>query len=139
VYTHQKLIAALAFSIAKFCAAQPAATDPDVIAGLQSLAETHKTMISGIFYEKPPDAPLPRELYAAVMAMLAEIKRQQAEESGFAALKDSEIFHVLVFLHRMGLMRTSGRPKSRRFIEFLRAQFPQSQDLKREGSRIIVP
>ena len=139
VYTHQKVIAALAFSIAKFCASQPAATDPDVIAGLQSLAETYKTMMSGIFYEKLPEAPPPRELYAAVMAMLAEIKRQQAEQSGFAALKDSKVFHVLVFLHRMGLMRTNGRPKSRRFIEFLRAQFPQSQDLKREESRIIVP
>ena len=139
VYTHQKLIAALAFSIAKFCGSQPAATDPEAIAALQALAETHKTMISGIFYEKPPNAPLPRELYAAVMAMLAEIKREQTEQSGFAALKDSEVFHVLVFLHRMGLMRTNGRPKSRRFIEFLRAQFPQSHDLQREESRIIVP
>ena len=139
VYTHQKLIAALAFSIAKFCASQPTATDPDVISSLQALAETHKTMISGIFYEKAPDGPLARELSAAIMAMLAEIKRQQAEQSGFAALKDSEVFHVLVFLQRMGLMRTNGRPKSRRFIEFLRAQFPQSQELKREESRIIVP
>lgn len=139
VYTHQKLITALVFSIAKFCSSHAAATDPDVVAALQALAETHKTMISGIFYEKPPEAPLPRELYAAIMALLAEIKRQQAEKTGFATLKDSDVFYVLVFLHRMGLLRTNRRPKSRRFIEFLRAQFPQSQDLKREESRIIVP
>jgi hypothetical protein len=139
VYTHQKLIAALAFSVAKFCAAQLGATDPDVLAALQALAETRKTMISGIFYEKPPDAPLPRELYAAVLTLLAEIKKQQAERSGFATLKDTDVFHVLVFLYRMGLLRTNGRPKSRRFIEFLKAQFPQSQDVRREGSRIIVP
>jgi hypothetical protein len=139
VYTHQKLITALAFAIAKFCALQPAATDREVVAALQALAETHKTMISGIFYEQPPEAPLPRELYAAIMALLSEIKRQQAEKTGFASLKDSDAFFVLVFLHRMGLLRTNGRPKSHRFIEFLRAQFPQSQDLKREESRIIVP
>jgi DNA-binding transcriptional LysR family regulator len=139
VYTHQKLIAALTFSIAKFCASQPAATDPDVLAALQAVAETHKTMISGIFYEQPPRSPLPRELYAAVMALLAEIKKQQAEKTGFAALKDSQIFHALVFLYRMGLLRTNSRPKSRRFIEFLRAQFPQSQELKKKESRIIVP
>jgi hypothetical protein len=139
VHTQQKLIAALAFSVAKFCAAQTAATDPDVLAALQSLAETHRTLLSGIFYEKPPEAPLPRELYAAVMALLAEVKKQQAERGGFATLKDTNVFHVLVFLHRMGLLRTNGRPKSRRFVEFLRAQFPQSQESKKEESRIIVP
>jgi hypothetical protein len=54
-------------------------------------------------------------------------------------LKDAEIFYLLVFLYRMGLLRTNGRSRSRRFIEFLRGQFPQSPELKREESRIIVP
>jgi hypothetical protein len=36
-------------------------------------------------------------------------------------------------------LRTNGRPRSRRFIEFLRGQFPGAQELKREESRIIVP
>jgi len=139
VHTQQKLIAALAFSVAKFCATQPAATDPDVMAALQALAETHRTLISGILYEKPPAAPLALELYAAVGALLGEIKKQQAERSAAAVLKDADIFHVLVFLYRMGLLRTNGRPKSRRFIEFLRAQFPQARELKKEESRIIVP
>jgi hypothetical protein len=39
----------------------------------------------------------------------------------------------------MGLLRTNGRPRSRRFIEVLRGQFPGAQELKREESRIIVP
>ena len=39
----------------------------------------------------------------------------------------------------MGLLRTNGRSRSRRYIEFLRSQFPQAQELKREESRIIVP
>jgi hypothetical protein len=39
----------------------------------------------------------------------------------------------------MGLLRTNGRPRSRLFIEFLRGQFPQSPELKREESRIIIP
>jgi len=138
-HTQQRLIAALAFSVAKFSATQPEATDPNVLAALQALAETHRTMISGIFYEKPPDAPLPRELYGAVGALLAEIKKQQVERTGTVAIKDADIFHVLVFLYRMGLLRSNGRPKSRKFIEFLRAQFPQAQELKKEESRLIVP
>ena len=139
VYAQQQLMSALAFSIAKFCAVQPSATDPDVLAALQALAQTYKTLGSGIIYEKPPDAPLPRELYGALIALLTEIKKQQAERANSAAWKDSEVFFLLVFLYRMGLLRTNGRPRSRRFIEFLRAQFSQAPELKREESRIIVP
>lgn len=139
VYTHQQLMAALAFSIAKFCTVQPAAVDTDVLAALQSLAETYKTLSTGIIYEKPPDALLPRELYAALVAFISEVKRQQSERASSALFKDSEIFYLLVFLYRMGLLRTNGRARSRRFIEFLRGQFPQSPELQREESRIIVP
>jgi hypothetical protein len=139
VYTHQQLMAALAFSIAKFCAVQPAAVDADVLAAIHALAQTYKTLSSGIIYEKPPAAPLPRELYAALITLISEIKKQQAERANSAGLKDAELFYLLVFLYRMGLLRTNGRPRSRRFIEFLRGQFPQSPELKREESRIIVP
>ena len=139
VYTHQQLMAAVAFSIAKFCAVQPAAVDADVLAAIQALAQTYKTLSSGIIYEKPPQAPLPRELYSSLMAFISEVKEQQAERSGSVVLKESEVFYLLVFLCRMGLLRTNGRPLSRHFIEFLRGQFPESPELKREESRIILP
>jgi hypothetical protein len=139
VYTHQQLMAALAFSIAKFCAVQPSAVDNDVLAALEALAQTYKTLASGLIYEKPPDAPLPRELYASLTTFLDEIKKQQAERAAASSFKDTEIFYLLVFLYRMGLLRTNGRRRSRRFIEFLRGQFPQTPELQREESRIIVP
>jgi hypothetical protein len=139
LHTHQQLMAAIAFSIAKFCAVQPAAHDADVLSAIQSLAETYKTLDSGILYQKPPEAPLPRELYAALAAYLDEVKKQLAEQAGPVKLADVDVFYLLVFLHRMGLLRTNGRPRSRRYIEFLRSQFPQAQELKREESRIIVP
>jgi hypothetical protein len=139
VHTHQQLMAALAFSIAKFCAVQPAAVDNDVLTAIQALAQTYKTLSSGIIYEKPPDAPFPRELYAALIAFISEVKKQQAERANSTSLKDMDLFYLWVFLYRMGLLRTNGRPRSRRFIEFLRSQFPQAPELKREESRIIVP
>lgn len=139
VHTHQQLMAATAFSIAKFCAAQPSAVDNDILAALEALAQTYKTLSSGLIYEKPPQAPLPAELYAVLIAFLNEIKKQQAEWATSASFRDTEIFYLLVFLYRMGLLRTNGRPRSRLFIEFLRGQFPQAPELKREESRIIVP
>jgi hypothetical protein len=145
IYTHQNLLSGIAFTVAKFAAAHPATTDPDVLAALQTLAETSKTLNSGIIYEKPPDAPLPRELYDALAAFLNEARQQSSGRPGSSALasptpvKDSEIFSLLVFLYRMGLLRTNGRPRARRFLEFLRGQFSDAPELKREESRIIVP
>lgn len=138
IHAHGQFLSAVAFSIAKFCAMQTAATDPDVLAALRALAETYKTLVSGIFYEQPPAAPVQRELYDALSAFLTEVK-QQATQTSIGTVKDSEIFHLLVFLFRMGQLRTNGRPRSRSFIEFLRGQFPGAQELQREQSRIIVP
>lgn len=139
MYAYQNVLSGIAFAAAKFCAAYPDATDSDVLAALMSLAETYKTLSSGIVYEKPPVAPVQRELYAALYTFLNEAKQQPPEDPGQPRIKDSEIFARLVFLYRMGLLRTNGRPKARRFIEFLRGQFPAAPELKREESRIIVP
>lgn len=138
IRVHGQLLSASAFTIAKFCAAHPAASDPDVLAALRALAEMHKTLASGILYEQPPVVRVQHELYDSLSAFLKQTK-QQATQASFASVKDSEIFQLLVFLFRMGLLRTNGRPRSRRFIEFLRRQFPGAQELKREESRIIAP
>lgn len=139
IHRQGPLLSALAFTIAKFCSSQPSATDPDVIAALQSASETYRTLGSGILYERAPEIPVQRELYTAISEFLTKVRDQQATAEGIGPVKDTEIFQSLVFLYRMGLLRTNGRPRARRFIEFLRGQFPASQELKREESRIIVP
>ena len=137
VHANGQLLSALAFTVAKFCAQPHAASDPDVLASLQSLTETYKTLSTGIIYEQRPTVPVQGELYDTLSAFLADTKQKMAQPGG--PIKDSEIFQLLVFLFRMGLLRANGRPRSRRFIEFLRGQFPGAQQLQREESRIIVP
>jgi hypothetical protein len=139
LHLHQQLMAAFAFTIAKFCVAHHDATDTDVLATIEAFAETYKTLMTGIYYEKPPDGKLRRELYDALTAFVAEVKQAQAQHGTSGALKDADIFYLLVFLYRMGLLRTNGRLRSRRYIEFLRGQFPETQELKRDESRIIMP
>ncbi|HTP69277.1 MAG TPA: hypothetical protein VMJ35_10275 [Dongiaceae bacterium] len=138
IQVHGQFLSAVAFTIAKFAASQPAATDPDVLAALLSLAETYKTLTSGIVYEQPPVIPVQRELYDSLSAFLNDVK-QQSTAASVPPPKDLEIFQLLVFLYRMGLLRTNGRPRARKFIEFLRGQFPGAKELKHEESRIIVP
>ena len=139
LHTHQPLMAALAFTTAKACMAQPSATDPDVLAALRALAETYKTLISGIYYERVPDIPVQREIYAAMTAVLDDLRQKQVAAGTVDTLKNQDIFYVMIFLFRMGLLRSNGRLRSRRFIEFLRGQFPQAEALKREEPRIILP
>jgi hypothetical protein len=139
INTHQDLLSGLAFTAAKFSAAHPATSDPDVLAALETLAETYKTLASGILYEKPPDGTLGRELYGALAQFLNESKQQAAERAAAPPAKDSEVFSLLVFLYRMGLLRTNGRPRARLYVEFLRGQFPAAPELQREESRIIMP
>ena len=139
LHTHQQLMAALALQMAKFAAHKPSAADPDALAALAALAATYKTLQSGLLYEKAPEIPVQRDLYLALSRFLTEIKGKAAQSGNASALKDVTIFQVIVFLYRMGLLRSNGRPRSRRFIEFLRGQFPQADELKREEPRIIVP
>jgi len=62
---------------------------------------------------------------------------------GYSRLRDSEVLKALVFLLRMGMARSSGRPKSRAFVDFLFAQFPEKSEgvaaPEDAGRRIIVP
>ena len=139
LHSQQQLMSLLAFQIAKFASGQPTATDPDVLAAVAALAGTYKTLQSGLLYEKVPEIPMQRDLYLALTKFLDEIKKEAIEKGNSAAVKDSSVFHVAVFLYRMGSLRSNGRPRSRRFIEFLRRQFPQSEQPKPEEPRIVVP
>ena len=138
LHSQQQLMSLLAFQIAKFASGQPTATDPDVLAAVAARAGTYKTLQSGLLYEKVPEIPMRRDLYLALTKFLDEIKKEAIEKGNSAAVKDSSVFHIAVFLHRMGSLRSNGRPRSRRFIEFLCRQFPPSQP-KPEEPRIVVP
>ena len=56
-----------------------------------------------------------------------------------SALKESDVFRLLVFLLRICKQETNGRPRSRAFLDFLRARFPLPRRAAKETSRIIMP
>lgn len=139
IRARQPVVSGLGFTVLKYARDNAALADGDVLAAVTSLAEAYRTLGSGIYYEKPPEAPLAHGLYAALAAFLEDVKKQEAERSGFLSLKDAEIFHLLVFLWRVGKHRTNGRPRSRAFLDFLRAQYPASLEIQKEAPRIVVP
>jgi hypothetical protein len=99
----------------------------------------YRTLGSGIYYERQPDIPAARALYEAIGQFLQEFRKSESSRAGFPTLKDSDIFHVLVFLLRLAHQETNGRSRSRAFLDFLRQRFPLPAQAEKDEPRIIVP
>ncbi|MGD0957651.1 MAG: hypothetical protein ABR953_12615 [Candidatus Acidiferrales bacterium] len=139
VYERWPVIAGVATTVLSFQIQNRELTDGAALAAIEALAETYRTLGTGIYYERPPDAPLARALYGQINQFLEDFRKNEAGRTGFTALKDSDVFHLLVFLLRVGKQETNGRPRSRAFLDFLRVRFPLPAEATKEAPRIIVP
>ena len=136
---NQVPLSGIGLTILKFSRENPDLRDPQVLTALGAFAETCRTFESGIIFERPPDAPLPRRLYGELAKFIEDFKTMEAQPTGFSPLKNSEIFRLIVFLLRVGRRESNGRPRSRAYLDFLRTQFPGEPESQPETSRIIVP
>ena len=139
IHNRQNVLSGLGYTVLIYAADQRSLSDADVFLTLQALAETRRTLVSGIYYEKPPEVPVAAGLYTALAKFIDEEKKHSAEHPEFPALKDTEIFQLLVFFLRFGRLRSNGRPRTRAFIQFLRSQFPSEAGVAKEEPRIILP
>jgi len=144
LYQREHLIMGLTFALAKSVRAERSLRDTDLIAAVTSLAKTYETLVnSGLHYETPIPNPAQQAVAAEVQNLLKEFREAEQRHMGYVQLRDSEVLRALVFLVRMAHGRTSGRPKSRAFAEFLLTQFPESPGgiaaPEEAGSRIVFP
>jgi hypothetical protein len=139
VYERWPVVAGIGATVHRFQLEHKELHDADVLAALEALAETYRTLGTGIYYERPPEATVPRALYGLLAEFLQAVKQEEANRTGFPTLKDSEIFQLFVFLLRVGRQETNGRPLSRAFLGFIRARFPLPAEAAQETSRIIIP
>ncbi len=144
LYEHEHLILGLSYALAKSAQVDRALTDSDLIAALASMTKKQETLVnSGLHYETPISSLSQQAVVAEVHKMLNEYREAEQKHLGFGRLRDSDVLGALVFLLRMGQTRTSGRPKSRAFVDFVLSQFPEKQSAlatpEEAGSRIIIP
>jgi hypothetical protein len=139
IHTQQALLSGLGYTVLVYTADQRFLADSDVFAAVQAMAETRRTLLSGIYYEKLPQIPVAAGLYGTLAKLIEDEKKHAAEHPEFPALKETDIFHILVFFLRFGRLRSNGRPRTRAFIEFLRSQFPSEVGVSKEEPRIILP
>jgi len=143
LYRHEHLIMGLTYALAKSVRADRSLKDADLIAALSALAKTWETLVnSGLHYEAPLANPAHLAVATEVQNMLREYREAEQKHVGYIQLRDSEALRALVFLVRMAHGRTSGRPKSRAFVDFLLVQFPEKAggiETPEAASSIIVP
>jgi hypothetical protein len=144
LYEHEHLILGLSFALTQAAMADRALTDSDLISALSALAKSYETLVhSGLHYETPLPALRQQAVLGEIQKMVREYRETEQKHMGFVRLRDPEILRALVFLVRMAYTRTSGRPKSRAFVDFLMQQFPAQQgattDPAKSGVSLILP
>jgi hypothetical protein len=153
LYEREELILGLSFALAKIARADRSRADRslmdrDLIAAVSSVAKSYQTLVNSSLIYEPPTANLAhqtiaRDLAREIGTMVRQFREAEEKHMGYNRLRDSDVLKALVFLLRLGLARTSGRPKSRAFVDFLFAQFPEKRSAiagpDEAGSRIVIP
>ena len=149
LYEREHLILGLSYALAKSARSERsldghALADRDLLEALTSLAKSYQTLVqSNLIYEQATANLAHQQIAHEVATAVKEFREAEEKHLGYSRLRDSEVLQALVFLLRMGAARTSGRPKSRAYIDFLSSQFPQAQSAvaapEDAGSRIILP
>jgi hypothetical protein len=144
LYEHEHLVMGLSFALARSARRDRAINDRDLIGAITSLARSYERLVnSGLHYDEPTQSTVQQAISAEVINMVKEYREAELKHTGFSRLRDSDVLKALVFLVRMAHARTSGRPRSRAFVDFLSRQFPEMDSSiaspAASGSRLIVP
>ena len=136
---HLPMLNTLSFTISRYAQENRPLVDSDAVAALQALAESYRTLSTGIYYEKPPDYIVQRGLYDALKNALEEFKKAEAQRTGLGGTRDSEIRDTLIFFTQLGVRYSNGRPKSRAYLDLLRSQFKPETLGRPESNLIVMP
>ena len=149
LYEREELIIGLSYALAEGARAERSIDgrplmDRDLIAALTSLAKSYQKLVNSKLIYAQTTANLAHQRVAReVETMVREFREAEQRHIGHTRLRDSDVLLALVFLLRLAWGRTSGRPKSRAFVDFLFAQFPEKESPiagpDAAGSRLVIP
>jgi hypothetical protein len=143
LYENEQIIVGLSYSLARVARSVPGVHDSDLIAALTALARSYETLAnSGLVYEAPMTNLTEQAIASEIQKMVKEYRDAEQKHLGYTRLRDADVLRGLVFVLRMAVTRTSGRRRSRAFMDLLFRQFPEEGfpvATTNEASRIIVP
>ncbi len=144
IYEQEHLIVGLSYALSQAAKKDHSLNDGDLIAALASVVKSYETYVnSGLHYQTPIASVAQQALVAETQQMIKEYREAEQKQTGQTRLRDADILRALTFLLRLAYSRTSGRPKSRAFLEFLFGQFPEKESVianaDEPASKLVIP
>lgn len=137
IQSHEELFLFGVYSLVQAALRTSGAIDADIIAALEALIQTQRTLESGLVYETRPENTIAMAIQRAFSNSLADYQKLREEREGLSAFRSSDILFVLVFLHRLGQQHQNGRPKGRMYLDLLRQMTPDVRVEERAPSIIL--
>ena len=138
IRAHHELLMFAVYSLSQAALRTSGAVDSDVIAALDALIQTRRTLESGLVYEHTAENSIAAGVQRLFGASLADYQKVREEREETSALRNAEILAVLVFLQRVGLRNRNGKPKGRMFIDLLRQMTPPETRVEERPPSIIL-
>jgi hypothetical protein len=134
---HPVLLEELVESITQSALGNRSLRDRDVIDALTGLVRSFETRAnSGLHYEPTGPNLAQQALIDGLREVIADYD-EEGREMGHPHLRDRDALKALVFVLRMALDRSSGRPLSRGFFDFLRTEL--MKDESNTPTRMVLP
>ena len=139
MHDHEPLAIGILHTIAKLSRADRSLTDRDVSGALANMAKSYRTLVgSGLFYQESLPNLVQQSLIESIETLLKEVEQQHL---GYSSWKNSDVLKALVWILRLMPLHSSGRPRSRGFLDFLKELFPDvppGLTAAEESSRRII-
>lgn len=134
---HEELFLFSVYSLVQAALRTPGAIDADVMAALEALIQTQRTLESGLVYETRPENTVALAVQRAFSNSMKDYQKVREEREGLSAYRNSDALAVLVFLHRLGQRNQNGRPRGRMYLDLLRHMAPDVGVEERAPSIIL--
>ncbi len=137
IHHHEELLLFCVFTVLQASLQTQGAVDTDTLEALAALIQTYRTAQSGLVYETRPQNRIAAEIQHKISESLQDFERERIREDPLSRSSDTNVFKILVFLHRIGQQNLNGRAKGRMFIDLLRTTAPDA-GVKVQPSSIIL-
>lgn len=124
VRDHEELLLFSVYTLVQSALRTPGAIDADLVAALEALIQTYRTLQSGLVYETRAENTIAASVQRRFTDSFAGYQKDLQKREGVAGFRDSDVLSVLVFLHRLGQQNQNGRPRGRMYLELLRHMTP---------------
>lgn len=134
---HEELLLYCTHSLVDAARKASGAIDTDVIAALEALIRTYRTLEAGLVYETRAANSIAASVQRSFSEALAAYQKTRAERGAISPVRDRDLLGVLVFLHRLGVTNQNGKPRGRMFMDMLRQISPHPGVEERAPSIIL--